>query len=89
MGYGVIICTFAPPPQKLTLAFAIMTYVHTLYAPRRTHSWDSLRIFHIVFNQQSLSRVMYEPSGWSTAEHDPETGQLFTHMAATNPRPTK
>jgi len=33
--YAVIICTFAPPPQKLPLAFAIMTYVHTLYTHLR------------------------------------------------------
>jgi hypothetical protein len=38
MVYGVIICTFAPPPQKLPLAFAIMTYVHTLYEDLRTHT---------------------------------------------------
>jgi hypothetical protein len=31
MVYGVIICTFAPLPQKLPLTLAILTYVHTLY----------------------------------------------------------
>jgi hypothetical protein len=29
--YSVIIYTFALPPQKVPLAFAIMTYLHTLY----------------------------------------------------------
>ena len=37
MVYSVIICTFAPPSQKLPLAFAIMTYAHTLYEHLHTH----------------------------------------------------
>ena len=89
MVYGVIICTFAPPPQKLPLAFAIMTYVHTLYEHLRTHTWDSVRRFHIVFHQKRISRGVYEPSGWSTPDHGLETAQLFKRMPADNSRPTK
>jgi hypothetical protein len=56
MVYSVIICTFAPPSQKLPLTFAIMTYAHTLYEHLRTHKWDSVRKFHIVFHQKRISR---------------------------------
>jgi len=41
MFYGVIICTFALPPQDFPLAYAIMTYVHTLSEHLCTHTWDS------------------------------------------------
>ena len=54
MVYGIIICTIALPPQKLPLTFAIMTCIHTLYEHLRTHTWDSLRKFHIVFHQQRI-----------------------------------
>jgi len=36
--YGLIICTFTPPPQMLPLAFAIMMYVHTLHEHLPTHT---------------------------------------------------
>ena len=89
MVYGVIICTFAPPPQKLPLAFAIMTYVHTLYKHLRIHTWDSVRNFHIVFHQKRISQGVYKPSGWRTPDHGLETAQLFKRMPADNACPTK
>jgi hypothetical protein len=88
MVFGVIICTFAPLPQELPLAFAIMTYVHTLYEHLRTHTWESVCEFHIVLYQKRISRGVYEPSGWSTSDHHLETAQLFTRMPADNARPT-
>jgi hypothetical protein len=42
MVYTVMLWTYAPPPQKLPLVLAIMTYVHTLYKHLRTHSWNSV-----------------------------------------------
>jgi hypothetical protein len=38
MVYIVVLCTFAPPPQKLSLVFAMLSYVHTLYDHLRTHT---------------------------------------------------
>jgi hypothetical protein len=87
--YGVIICTFAPPPQKLQFAIAMMTYVHTLYEHLGTHTWDSVRIFHIVFHQRRIRRGVYKPSGWSTPDNGLETAQLFKSMPADNARPMK
>ena len=87
--YGVIICTFTPPPQKLPLAFAIITYVNTLHKHLRTHTWDSVRKFHIVFHQSRISQGVYEPSGCSTPNHGLETAQLFKRMPADNARPMK
>ena len=89
MVYGVIICTFAPPPQHLPLAFPIMTYIHTLYEHLCTHSRESVRKFHIVFHQKRISRGVYEPSGWSTSDHGRETAQLFKRMPADNAHPTE
>jgi len=89
MVYGLIICTFAPPSQKIPLAFGIMTYVHTLYKHLRTHTWVSVRKLHVIFNQKRISRGIYEPSGWSTPDHSLKTAQLFTRMPADDTRPTK
>jgi len=89
MVYGVLICTFAAPPLKLPLAFASMTSVHTLYKHLRTHSWDTVRKFHIVFHQQRISRGIYKPSSWSSPDQDLETAQIFKPMPADNAHPTK
>ncbi|KAF8248647.1 hypothetical protein K440DRAFT_678852 [Wilcoxina mikolae CBS 423.85] len=75
--YMVIIVTFAPPPQKLPVAFVLMSYQHTLYDLLRTHTWDSLRKFHVVFHQKRICLAVYEPRGWSTRDHGLETAQLF------------
>ena len=40
--YTVIICSFAPPPQKLPHNFATWTYLYTLYEHLRTHTGDSV-----------------------------------------------
>jgi hypothetical protein len=88
MVYGVIICIFAPPPQKLPLACAIMMYVHTVYEHLRTHTWDSVRRFHIIF-QKRISQGVYNPSGWSTPDHGVETAQLCKPMPGDHARPTK
>jgi hypothetical protein len=87
MVYGVIICTFAPLPQKLPLAFAIMKYVHTLHEHLRTHTWESVQKFHIVFHQKRTSRGVYEPSGRSTPDHGLEMAQLFKCMPPIMPAP--
>ncbi|KAF8536699.1 hypothetical protein BDD12DRAFT_807556 [Trichophaea hybrida] len=89
--YMAIIVTFAPPPQKLPLAFALISYQHTLYDLLRTHTWDSLRKFHVVFHQKRICLGMYEPAGWSTRDHGLETAQLFKRNATdgTRERPPK
>ncbi|KAF8253296.1 hypothetical protein K440DRAFT_642268 [Wilcoxina mikolae CBS 423.85] len=81
--YIAIIVTFAPPPQMLPLAFALITYQHTLYDLLRTHAWDSVRKFHIVFHQKRICLLVgvYEPAGWSTQDHGLETAQLFKRSA--------
>jgi hypothetical protein len=89
IGNGVIIFTFAPPPQKLPIAFAIMAYVHTLYDHLHTRTWHSVRKFHIVFQQKRISRALYKPSGWSTYNHGIETAQCFKCMPANTERPRK
>jgi len=89
MVYGVIISTFAPPPQKLPLTFALMTYIHKLYEHLRTHTWDSPSKFHIGFHQKRISRGVYEPSGWSKPDHGLDTAQLFKHMPSDNAHPMK
>jgi len=89
MVYGVILCTFAMSPEKLPLAFAIMTNVHTLYENLSTHSWDSVHKVRIVFHQIRLSRGLNEPSGWSTPDNGLEKAQLFKPMPPGNAHPTK
>ncbi|KAF8538318.1 hypothetical protein BDD12DRAFT_885480 [Trichophaea hybrida] len=79
--YMAMIVTFAPPPQKLPLAFALMSYQHTLCDLLRTHTWDSLRKFHVVFHQRRICLGVYEPVGWSTRDHGLETAQLFKRNA--------
>ncbi|KAF8533167.1 hypothetical protein BDD12DRAFT_900167 [Trichophaea hybrida] len=79
--YMAIIVTFPPPPQKLPLAFALISYQHTLYDLLRTHRWDSLRKFHVVFHQKRICLGVYEPVGWSTQDHGLETAQLFKRNA--------
>ncbi|KAF8532864.1 hypothetical protein BDD12DRAFT_949988 [Trichophaea hybrida] len=89
-GYTAIIVTFAPPPQKLPLAFALMSYQHTLYDLLRTHTWDSLRKFHVVFHQKRICLGVYIPVGWSTRDHGLETAQLFKRNATdSRERPVK
>jgi len=89
MVYSVIMCTFAPPHQKLRLALPITTYIHTVYELFHTDTWDSVQTFHILFHQKRISRGVYEPSGWSTPDHSPEMAKLFIHLPADNARPTK
>ncbi|KAF8536384.1 hypothetical protein BDD12DRAFT_807835 [Trichophaea hybrida] len=84
--YMAIIVTFAPPPQKLLLAIALIPFQHTLYDLLRTHTWDSLRKFHVVFHQQRICLGVYEPAGWSTRDHGLETIQLFKRNATDGTR---
>jgi hypothetical protein len=75
--YSQVLVTFAPEPRKLGLAAALAVYRHRLYEFYQTHTWDSIKLFHMAFHRKRILSGPYIPEGWSRADHGLETIYLM------------
>jgi hypothetical protein len=66
--YSQVLVTFAPEPRKLRLAAALAVYRHRLYEFYQTHTWDSIKLFHMAFHRKRILSGPYIPEGWSNEE---------------------
>jgi hypothetical protein len=88
MVYIEIICTFAPPPQKLSLVIAMLSYGHTIYNHLRTTYGIACNVPHRVPPEENKPRSI-RTIGWGTPDFRLETAQLFKRIPAGTARPTK
>ncbi|RPA70781.1 hypothetical protein BJ508DRAFT_316227 [Ascobolus immersus RN42] len=61
--YSQCLIRFAPPPLQLDLSEALWDYLFTLCELNKTHTWESVRDYHIAFHYTRLDDV-YNPEGW-------------------------
>jgi hypothetical protein len=75
--YSQVLVQFSPESRKLSLSSALAVYRHRLYEFYQTHTWESIKLFHMAFHRKRILTGPYIPEGWSREDHGLET--IYLH----------
>ena len=61
---------FCPDGVERELGQALHLYTDLLYTINRSHTLESLRVFHFTFHRKRIALGAYDPAGWRDRESD-------------------
>jgi hypothetical protein len=75
--YSQVLVQFSLESRKLPLSSALAVCRHWLYEFYQTHTWESIKLFHMAFHRNRILTGPYIPEGWNREDHGLET--IYLH----------
>ena len=85
--YAQIVCFFAHPAVVVPLQEAFASYRCHILCLLVIYTWETLRVFHLVFVYTRITRGQDDAVGWKTIERGLEDQVLLKRLSRTDPRP--